>query len=397
MSDIDLNGLLDTIEEVKKESDNKIDFPFKEIAFDESGEFTLSDEQKDKIKDIWANSSKANPPSVRSLASSVFGREVPLRDPRVKIMKKYLAEIDFKAPDYEKPVEETVELNEEQKEFIDNNFALNKSPLELTRTIFSNITISSNSPENKAVINHIQNQQAIGKLPTKHTTTYTTPQTISSALSRIKKYVAKVDWSSSELKDFQKKCLESIINYMSTMRYLNQILSYDQQEDRELFESEFIRCTYDKPDLSEEDIDQYIIYSNEVIVSKNILKNINKFQTELNEDFDNQDDDHKKMSMSLVEMISGMRNEYNASIKRQQELLKTLTVNRSQRIANQKAETASIVNLVNAWKDEEFRKKTILLAKRRQEALKETIKEYTSMDELKARIFGVTEEDILNG
>lgn len=370
------------------------------ITFDDAGDLTLTKQQKDKITEIWNNSSKINPPSINGLAKAVFGNDVNKRDPRIKLLKKFLSEVNFNAPNHDDIVIKEVALSDEQKEFIRNNYGENTTTLEIARILFNNSTLSGNSKEFNAVSSYIVSLQLTGEISAKHTMTeYNPPKNIAQAVVRIKKYVPKIDWVTASLKEVQRKCAESLINYLNTMRFINQIMSHKSQADKDLFESEFVRCTYDKPDLTEEDIDQYIIYSNEVIISKNILININNIQEKLNDDLNSKDENDQKMAVNqgLAEMISTMRGEYNSSIKRQQDLLKNLTVTRGTRIADQKAETASIVNLVNAFKQEEFRKKTILLAKRKQEALKESIRDYASMEEIKAKIWGVTEEDIING
>ena len=49
------------------------------------------------------------------------------------------------------------------------------------------------------------------------------------------------------------------------------------------------------------------------------------------------------------------------------------------------------------WKEEESREKMIHLAELRKESLKEETQKLASMDEIKARIMGLTEDEVLNG
>ena len=60
-------------------------------------------------------------------------------------------------------------------------------------------------------------------------------------------------------------------------------------------------------------------------------------------------------------------------------------------------ENASILNLVEMWKDEESRHKMIKLAEIRKKALEEEVERLSTMDEIKCRIMGLTEEEVLNG
>ena len=60
-------------------------------------------------------------------------------------------------------------------------------------------------------------------------------------------------------------------------------------------------------------------------------------------------------------------------------------------------ENASILNLVQMWKDEDSRREMIKMADMRREVLKTEIGRLSSMDDVKARIFGLTEEEVLDG
>ncbi len=101
--------------------------------------------------------------------------------------------------------------------------------------------------------------------------------------------------------------------------------------------------------------------------------------------------------MALVESINTAQNEYHQSVNRQHKLLDDLKQKRSHRLKNQLEENASILNLVEVWKEEEGRKKMISLAERRKEAIEEEIDNITNMDEIKARVLGLTKEEVLEG
>jgi type I site-specific restriction endonuclease len=101
--------------------------------------------------------------------------------------------------------------------------------------------------------------------------------------------------------------------------------------------------------------------------------------------------------MSLVEAISTSRNEYNQSVGRQQKLLQDLKVKRSDRLSKQVKENASILNLVELWKEEESRKEMLKMAEMRKELLTKEIERLSTIDEIKARIMGISIDEVLNG
>jgi hypothetical protein len=49
------------------------------------------------------------------------------------------------------------------------------------------------------------------------------------------------------------------------------------------------------------------------------------------------------------------------------------------------------------WKQEESRQKLLKIAELRKNSIKKEIERLGTMDELKARILGISEDDILNG
>ncbi len=101
--------------------------------------------------------------------------------------------------------------------------------------------------------------------------------------------------------------------------------------------------------------------------------------------------------INIIEAVTSARTEYNQCVTRQQKLLNDLKIKRSERLSNQVKENASILNLVQMWKDEDTRKEMIKMADMRREILKAEVGRLSSMDDVKARIFGLTEEEVLDG
>ena len=193
----------------------------------------------------------------------------------------------------------------------------------------------------------------------------------------------------------QKKSIQSLKEYMHTFRFLHQISNYETETERKLFESSFVRYTWDKSDLTQEEVDQYIVLATEVVISASIQANIVRLQELLDDIADYTEG--RRISMSLVESISSARTEYNQCVTRQQKLLNDLKVKRSERISKQVKENASILNLVEVWKDEESRVKMIKLANMRKQIVEKEIENLSTMDEIKCRIFGLSKEEGLNG
>jgi hypothetical protein len=356
----------------------------------------LNEEQQALIIKIW-NDNKENPPSLQELTQKVFP-DIPNIDGRSlygKAVKKFLASRDLKVKTKsEYTPKERIEFTQEQKDFITNNATM-MTPVDLARSLFNNYTLSNLSIEARSVeeyLNTLPKQVRAVQTEEEQQGDYKPPKNQERAMVRVNKYVLDgID--KDKITARQKKELNSLISYLHTYRFLHQIGTYLDSVDRDLFESSFIRYTYDKSDLTQEEVDQYIVLATEVVISSNIQETIQTLQEQINMEMDS----GQKIPMTLVEAVTSARTEYNQCVGRQQKLLNDLKVKRSERMQKQVKENASILNLVQMWKDEDTRKEMIKMAEMRREVLKGEIGRLSSMDDVKARIFGLTEEEVLDG
>ena len=356
----------------------------------------LNEDQKALIINTW-NEKKENPPSLQELTQLVFP-EIPNIDGRSlygKAVKKFLASRDLKVKTKsEYTPKDRTEFTQEQKDFLTNNANL-MTPVDLARSLFNNYTLSNLSIESRSVeeyLNTLPKQVRAVQTEEEQQGDYKPPKNQERAMVRVNKYVLDgIDKDKITAK--QKKELNSLISYLHTYRFLHQIGTYVDSVDRDLFESSFIRYAYDKSDLTQEEVDQYIILATEVVISSNIQQTIQTLQEQINMEMDS----GQKIPMVLVEAVTSARTEYNQCVGRQQKLLNDLKVKRSERMQKQVKENASILNLVLMWKDEETRNEMLKMADMRREVLKGEIGRLSSMDDVKARIFGLTEEEVLDG
>ena len=346
-----------------------------------------------------------NPPSLKESVQIAFPDiEEKLQDGRSKYgkcVKAFLASQDMKAKaSHEYQGRDDVSLSDEMKEYIVNNGHA-MSDLDVAKIIFDDNTLTNLHKETRLVSDYRQSQGIEQSLLVPSQTNdvpsqaeYKPPRTINLIISRVNKYVLD-GINKDKLTARQRKEIESLIGYLHTYRFLHQINGYDSQVDRDLFESSFIRYTYDKADLTQEEVDQYIVLASEVVIASNIQRRVEHLQGLLDDAAN--DTEGRRISMSLVEAIGKAQNDYHQSVGRQNKLLSDLKEKRSDRLKNQIKENASIINLVQLWKEEESRKKLIKLAELRKQVVKEEVQNISSMDEVKARILGISEDEILEG
>jgi hypothetical protein len=358
----------------------------------------LTEEQQNLIINEW-NNRPDDPPSLLELIKLVYPDKPELdgRCKEGKFVQAFLAKRSLKARgahEYKKT--KAPDLTEENKQFILNNAKTMKA-LEMARIIFDNPTLSNLNNETRIVAKFVsenilpedvyKEQEEIAQED------YVSPRSLDKAINKVNRYIYDLNLKRETLNSRQKKDLECLLKYINTYRFVHQINSYEGAVDRDLFESSFIRYTYDKNDLTEEEVDQYIILASEVVIASNIQRRVEKLQKIL----ENATDNDARISMGLVESINTAQSEYNQCVGRQQKLVNDLKTKRSERLGNQIKSNASIINLIQAWKEEESRQKMIRLAEMRKKTLEEETVKMEEMDELKSRILGISREEILNG
>ena len=363
----------------------------------------LTPGQQSLILDEWNRRGADHPdgpPALNELIKIAFP-DTENADGRTKegrIVKQFLASRDMTARSLHDYVpKEKIELTEEHKEYIANNANLMRG-YEIARVIFQDVSLSHVSQEARTVNEYIRTLDLSISTFNEEVEVveneYKAPNTSGQTLYKINKFVLNgIDKEKITAK--QKKDIDCLIGYLHTFRFLHQINSYDNETSRELFESSFVRYTYDKSDLTQEEVDQYILLSAEVVIASNIQHRVEHLQQLLDNTADNTEG--TRISMSLVEAINTAQNEYNQCVNRQHKLLGDLKQKRSDKLSKRIHNNASILNLVEAWKDEEMRIQMIKLADRQKGSLESEIEKLADMDELKCRILGISKDEALNG
>lgn len=372
------------------------------MSDDQNNPAPLTEEQKTNMVNEW-NGRKDNPPSLKEVIDIAYpGKNLDGRTKEGKLVKEFLGTVNMSAtPAHEYQPKPEVVLDDGQKEFCINHGSTMRAH-EITRVIFADNELSHMSQECRAVIKYLDEVKETGALELFEdndddaSVNYKPPKTFDRMLVRINKYInPAID--KNKLTSRERKEIESLISYINTYRLIHIMNTYDSITDRELYESSFIRYTYNKIDLRQEEVDQYIVLSAEVVISSNIQRRVETLQTLLDEAASSGDGESTRISMSLVEAINTAQTEYNQCVNRQQKLLDSLKEKRSDRLSKQIKENASILNLVQMWKDEDSRVKLLAMAELRKKSLAEEVEKLTTMDEVKARIMGLSEDDALNG
>lgn len=361
----------------------------------ENQPIALTTEQKTAIVDFWNNKAK-NAPSIPDLCQLVYGYPYAATSKWGKEIRGFLIERGIKNPSKE----QKIHIPDGQKDFILKH-AHTTSPVELARLVFDreNITpfskecvlIKAFIEENAAQINQVDGKEEDEEIVRRTRS----PKTVSQVLKYINKY-CKTKYKEAELSSQQEKNAKALLHNMNTVNYRYALHSFENDKERELFESSFVRYTHDKYDLSEEESDMYVGLCVDHIEEMRLQKQIAVLSALL----DNaavEDENGKAMRMSLIESLDKARQSLDRNRDRKQKNVKALTGNRADKLKNQASSNIAVTNLVGMWQDEEKRKELLRLGMMEKEALKDSVGHIHSMDALLATLNGMSEEEFIHG
>lgn len=363
----------------------------------------LTEQHKQRIYEILNKNPEA---TLSEITCFVYeNKNIDTRSKQGREIKKFIVDNNIEYKNHSVYQRDRISLSESQKEFIKNNFR-DQHYLDIAKLLFKkDLThLSLESKEVSKYINFLKKDENNSfetmeynpkdeKDSSDLLTEYFPPRRLDQTVARINRYL-NLNWT-SDLKTIQLKQAEALQRYLNTFSFCYQINTYKREDDRKLFEDAFIRYTYNKEDLSQEELDQFITLCTEVVTASTILQQVEELRQMLRQA--SEEDDGRNIKMQLNEAINNLQTEYNQCRGRQNKLYKSLVDDRSKKLQERKEENASILNLVQAWKDEERRKSIINLAEAQKQNLEQEAKRLSSMEELKAIIKGIDIDEMVYG
>jgi hypothetical protein len=366
-------------------------------------EIVLADEHKKKITARW-NDLSQSPPSLVELIKICFGVDEDGFGKHGLAVRKFLAESKIRSKT-KTPLERRInvpsELTEDQKLYISNNISTLK-PLEIAKFLFDNEKISAASMEFKLVSDFIktipshlkevggkdENSDGLGK--------YRPPKTPLAAARRVNSFIYNcINTSDIEKNSKLLNCLNQFIRFCHMPRFVLNFDAYKAQEDKDLFESTYVRYVWDKPDLTEEELDIYVNLCADIVNLTNLEKE-KDYLISLR-DSCAEDTEGKRVSMSIVQALADLRSEIDDAYKRIKTTAESLQGKRNERIDVKTKENASLVNLIDFWRNYENRQQILRLAEARKKNLKTEIERIETMSDLVMEVYGIGKDEAILG
>ena len=351
--------------------------------------YTLSEEQKLQVIEEFKKD-----PDLKRITQVISGD--PEADGRHKIGRAIRAFLSEQNKEYRTTKAEEVkaiEITDSQREFLlGDHIDSDLSPLEIARLVFENAEIKSLSIHHRTIIDFLNKYRPdiINENEIVTSEKWSPPTAISRAVKKVN------DWAGQEIaleniSNKYEKMMKMLIKYLHSPRLKQTINEYCRVTDRELFESEFVRATWDKPDLTSDEQNQYITLCANYVRIKHIQARLDK----LNKMLEDMGDDAQQATMRFTELIKTTSEELNQCEKRVEALTKSLNGSRQDRLKARGERNGTIEALVEAFQDKEERDRMIKMANMRLKLVKDEADKLETMGEFKARVLGISKDELL--
>jgi hypothetical protein len=349
---------------------------------------TLTDEHKDKIKAAYKKSTDLN-----EIVRTVFDNpELDGRSKEGRLIRKFMIDTKMKFNTSRKQKQESIVFSDQQREFIVTQANEGLSSLAIADLLFADKEVKPLSLEQRAV-HAVMKEINPDYSPSQDTdavlSSYVPPKATGRVLKKINDATGNL-FEEDKINRQHKICVEKLAINLNNSRFVKIMNNYTLKDDRELFEQEFIRLTWDKPDLTSDEINLYMNVCKEIINLEVISKHLNK----LNDMFDIAND-QEEMSVRLAEIIKAKSSEYHQCETRIENLTKKLQGDRSSRMQSKHKENASILALVQFFQDQEERANMVKIAEMQKALVTDEANRLEGMDEWKARILGISKDDVI--
>lgn len=369
---------------------NTLDSPVPIDPFDDPKAVTglLSDDEKRRAIECW-NSGAV---SLKKIIQYACGDGLDGRSFKGVAIKKYLADQNLKANPAHVHIKkmDSFVLTEANQEFIANN-AGSMKPLEITKLLFNDSSLTPLSSQFRVVKIYYDGLDTSVKAQTddENTTEYNPPRNQTQALARVNRYVLEAI-DPEKITPRNKECLQRLIRFMHTHRFIFEMRNLPLNSERALFESSFVRFTNDKPDLTEEEIDLYLNQCSDIVAYQRMQRELVVLTKACSDTMEAD----QKVPMALVEAVGKLRGDIHASSQRQKTTLNDLNGKRAGRLDKVNASNESVLKLIEAFRDETQRGHILRVIENRQNEVRAEVKRLETVDELHAHLFGVAEREV---
>jgi len=348
----------------------------------------LTDAQKKLILDNFKDH-----PNIEYLTQLVFENDkLDGRSWQGKLVAAFLVEqkLNYKTTKFQKR-EPVRELTDDDKQYIITAIQNGDTIVNVARIIFKDDSLKRLSAEWRRVQTYCEvaglsslndeDEVAIG--------VYQAPRELIKLVNIVNGALGtkiEVDKVSGKYKAYFDK-LKINLDNSKLKRILN---AYESKKDRELFVDEFVRLTFEKPDLTPDELNLYMQIVRDGISLEVLEAKINKMN-QMFMDIEEASELNQRFSENLKACVD----EKNQVTKRIADTTKKLQGDRGERLKNQGRDEVSFLNIVQLAQEELERKNMLRLAELQRAAISEEANRLENLDDFVCRIMGVSKEEVI--
>jgi len=315
------------------------------------------------------------------------------RDIEGKAVRLFLAENGKRYKTKHNPVrEDSPELSEENKKQIELWMAEDKTTLEMAKAIFGAET-KKLSREWRAVFAYVQGinpdySPEFGQR-IENIGQYYVPKETDRIVKKINEATG-LELNPLSLSGKYKQYVDKLRVTLNNLRFVTICNSYTNKRHRDLFEQQFILLTWDKLDLTPDELNLYMNVCKDIVTSESLSKHINS----MNEFFESMED-AGELTQRFAETLKAKASEYQHCMQRISKVTADLQGDRAKRLESKSSGALSLIGLLEEFQEERSRRQIIELGRREKEARKKEGQRLESISELKARVLGFAIDDVI--
>lgn len=350
----------------------------------------LTDEQKDQILEIFEENQDLNK------ITKIIGNDKSL-DGRCELGRAIRAFLASQGKEYNArgTSKKGFDLTQAQKQFLmSDKINCEMSAIEITRLCFKDESIKPLTYQHRAVMDYLKRYrpEVLDDSAVLADGRWHEPKSLDRVVSKINKWChTKIPFEVSKMNVRQKRCVEELYNYLRIYSFIFNINSYNTQSDRDLFESEFIRATWDKPDLTSEELTLYMqLCSLQVRVT-----HLRRRSASYNAMLEGEDLENTETTEKLIKQGKILNDDVNSCEKAIENLISDLNGKRSDRIKELTNANNSMITLVEEFQSKEGRHRIALIAEMQNKLEEDEANRLETMSELKCRIMGSSPDELI--
>lgn len=224
---------------------------------------------------------------------------------------------------------------------------------------------------------------------------YTPPKTDKQVIALINRADHSAKFEIENLDARKKDSITAVKKFLSAPRFVEMASILIYEKHREIFETEFVKAVYNKPDLNSDQVNLYIDLAQEYVTLLEIREQQAILNKRLKESVSG-DEEAKRFTMTWANALKDKSAAYNDCQARILQRTKSLSGDRVALLKTRALANQSLTQFIELVKDEQERKRLMILARAAEEKVKTNIKEIEEYSDLWAEVFGAGKDELFN-